>query len=220
MNRWKAFVTHLLCSFVIVGGIAAAALLLWFPHGLYRVAGLDRLLLIMLALDLTAGPLLTLVIFKAGKRGLKFDLTVIALCQLAFLGYGLHTLWGSRPVFLVGNGLRFNLMFASDLEPEQLAKAPKPEWRRLSWTGPQLVGAQAPRDKAGHDEAMDYFFSAGVDLERLPRYYVPYEQVAPQMLAKAQVGADGVRHVPIVSRMALATMELDAQGRPKRVVVP
>lgn len=218
MSRWRAFGTHLLLSFLIVGGIALAAVLLWFPHGLYKLAGLDRLLLIMLCLDLTAGPLLTLVIYKAGKPGLRFDLTFIALCQMAFLGYGLHTLWGARPVFLVGNGLRFNLVLASDLEPEQLAKASRPEWRRLSWTGPQLVGAQAPADSAEREKLLDLALSAGVDLDRLPHYYTPYEQVKGRMVESAQVGADGIRRVPIVSRFAVADMQLDATGRPQQVV--
>ena len=63
MNRWKASGTHFCLSILVIGGIAATAFSLWYPHGLYRVAGLDRLLLVMLGIDLTAGPLLTLIIY-------------------------------------------------------------------------------------------------------------------------------------------------------------
>jgi len=40
----------------------------------------------------------TLIIFKAGKKGLVFDLWVIAILQASFLAYGVFTLAESRPV--------------------------------------------------------------------------------------------------------------------------
>lgn len=212
MSRWRASGMHLLLSFMIIGGIALSALMVWYPHGLYKIAGQDRLLLIMLGIDLVAGPLLTLVIYRQGKRGLKLDLAIIALCQLAFMGYGLHTLWASRPVFLVANGLRFNLVFANELEAEQLALAPRPQWRRLSWAGPQVVGVQAPADEATRQALLLAFMATGVDLDKLPRYYVDYTRVAPTMVRQAQVTGDpAYRQVPVVSRYDQAWMWIDAR---------
>ena len=37
------------------------------------------------------GPLLTLIVFRAGKPGMKFDLAVIGLVQVAALAYGTAT---------------------------------------------------------------------------------------------------------------------------------
>lgn len=218
MSRWKASGLHLLASFLIVGGIGITSFLMWFPYGLYRLAGLDRLLLIMFALDLTAGPLLTLVIYKAGKKGLRFDLTVIALCQLAFLSYGLHALWQSRPVFLVASDVRFNLVFANEIDAEQLKLAPRPEWRRLSWTGPQLVGVKAPSNEEQRQTLLLAYISSGVDLDRLPRYYVPYKDVSHELIENAATEGSSPPRVPIVSRHANAFMELDARTAPAKVV--
>jgi hypothetical protein len=55
-------------------------------------AGAEGLLLLMAGIDIVVGPLLTLIVFKAGKKGLKFDLALIALAQAAFLAYGVWTI--------------------------------------------------------------------------------------------------------------------------------
>lgn len=48
-----------------------------------------------------------------------------------------------------------------------------------------LVGAKLPVDAK---ERSDLLFSglAGVDLENLPQYYLPYEQVAAELLSRAK----------------------------------
>ncbi|WP_202840047.1 hypothetical protein [Luteimonas saliphila] len=238
MNRWKASGSHLLLSILVIGGIALSAFLLWYPHALYRVAGLDRILLVMLGIDLTAGPLLTLILYRKGKWGLKFDLTVIAICQLAFLAYGLHTLWAARPVFLVGTPDTFTLVFASEISDDDLAQGTRPEWRRLSWTGPVLVGTRMPDDPEQRRLIIDEFMAGGAGVERSPKYYLDFAEVAPEMLRKAarpdagaglpitdrrDVGAtpDDLRLVPIVSRRDEGRMLVDAtSGRPVRTITP
>jgi hypothetical protein len=236
MTRWKASATHLALSIVVIGGIALSAFLLWYPLGLYRVAGLDRILLVMLGIDLTAGPLLTLILYRPGKPGLKFDLAMVALAQLAFLSYGLHTLWQGRPVFLVGTPDTFTLVFASEVDPADLARAPKPEWRRLSWTGPQLVGTRMPDDPAQRREVMEAFMAGGAGIERDPAHYLDYAAIAPQLLqsshalaaddavSAADLRATGrarqaLRWLPIVSRRGSGTMLVDAaDGTPLRTL--
>lgn len=184
MNRWKAAAVHLLLSLLLIGGIALLALHSWFPYQLYRVAAPDRLLYLMWGIDLVAGPLLTLIVYKVGKPSLRFDLTVIALLQLAFLGYGLHTLWGSRPVFLVGLPNRMSLVFANEVDEGGLAKAP-PAWRQLSWSGPRLVGAAPPKSDDERQNLLFATLSSGIDMDKMPERYVDYAQVAPTLLAAA-----------------------------------
>src|SRR5690606_12180378 len=217
MTRWKASGSHLLLSIVVIGGIALSAFLLWYPHSLYRVAGLDRILLIMLGIDLTAGPLLTLILYRKGKWGLKFDLTVIVLCQLAFLTYGLHTLWAARPVLLVGTPETFTLVFASEIADVDLSPASRPGRRRLSWAAPVLVGTHMPQDPEQRRQVIDEFMAGGAGIERSPKHYIDFEQVAADMLRTAaqpvdaapESGAairtagsesDRLRAVPVVSR--------------------
>lgn len=195
MNRWKAFLLHLLLSLAVVGAIATFALLAWYPHGLYRITGVHRLLLVILAFTVAAGPLLTLIVYKPGKRGLAFDLKVIAIVQVAFLGYGLHVLWSSRPVFLVGSDVRFTLVTAGEIDPEELAQASRPEWRKLPWHGPHLVGVLPPQDMNERTRLLKVYLETGRDLEQLPSQYLPFENVAEAVITHA-VRLDGNGDTP------------------------
>jgi hypothetical protein len=55
---------------------------------LFDIAGGWEGLRIVIAVDLVLGPLLTLVVYKAGKSSLTFDLSCIAIFQIACLGGG------------------------------------------------------------------------------------------------------------------------------------
>lgn len=234
MNRWTAAATHLALSVLVIGGIALGAYLLWFPMGLYPLSGLDRLLVLMLTIDLAAGPLLTLVVYRPGKRGLKLDLAIIGICQIALLGYGLHALSQARPVFLLGLPDRFTLVFANDLRADALAAAARPEWRHLSWTGPRLVGTRMPEDRERRNAVMQDLMDGGPGLEFSPRWYLPYREVAADILARSEpveaVPGDGraatgpdasLRRHPVYSRFGHGWMLIDATtGAPLRVVEP
>ncbi|MEO7743376.1 MAG: creatininase family protein [Usitatibacter sp.] len=89
---------------------------LWFPQPLFRGAGGRDLFLVLALVDVTIGPLITLVIFKPGKPGLKFDLATIAVLQLAALSYGTHVLFEARPVWVVFLKDRFDLIRANQIE--------------------------------------------------------------------------------------------------------
>jgi hypothetical protein len=216
MTRWKAAGTHLALSILVIGSIALSAFLLWYPHNLYKVSGLDRILLVMLGIDLTAGPLLTLILYKPGKWGLKFDLTAIAIAQLAFLGYGLHTLWDGRPVFLVGTPETFTVVFASEIDPADVVEASRPEWRTLSWTGPQLVGARMPNDPDARRKVIDEFMAGGAGIERSPKYYMAFDRIASDILKNSRPidakqstdpkGLADLRLFPIASRRGEGNM--------------
>ena len=185
MSRWKAALIHFGIS-ALVAAIATALLLgVWYPPPYFSAAGAKRLLLLVVGVDVVLGPLLTLIVFKSGKRGLKFDLAAIGLVQVLALAYGFHVMLQSRPVFMVASVDRFVLVAANQLDPADLAAASQPQWRRLSWGGPVLVATQRPDDA---DERNDLLFSAleGKDIEKFPRYYVEYEAAASGLLQRAQ----------------------------------
>lgn len=229
MTRWKASGTHLCLSIVVIGGIAAFAFTTWYPDGLWRVAGLDRLLLVMLGIDLTAGPLLTLLLYRQGKWGMKFDLVTIAVLQLAFLGYGLHTLWLARPVFLVATSGQYTVVFASEISEQDLALGPTPELRRLSLTGPRVVGTRMPTDPAKRAQVMAELMAGGAGIERSPKHYLPLAEIAPELLRTAHevhgdkqiedaairatdLPSEQLRWVPIVSVRSEGVVLLDARS--------
>ena len=185
MSRWKAAGIHLLLSIAIVGTIVLFMLLAWYPWPLFKAAGGSQLIFILAAVDITIGPLITAIIFKVGKKSLKFDLTVIAVLQFAALGYGIHTVYLARPVYLVFTSDRFDLVMAKDLDPKDLAVVTRAEFQHLPLGRPRFVGVQPPQDAATHNSLLNSALQ-GKDIQMYPQYYVDYSTMTTQALARAQ----------------------------------
>lgn len=185
MSRWKAATIHLSISITI--GVAAALLIfgLWYPPPYSQATGAPELVMLLLGVDLVLGPLLTLAVFKAGKKGMAFDLCVIGMLQACALVYGLSVVARARPVYVVAAVDRFVLVTANSLDREDLAKANHPKFRSMPWTGPHVVGAEVPTDAEAHNKLIFSGFG-GKDIEQLPQFYVEYAQVAPALLQRAK----------------------------------
>jgi hypothetical protein len=183
-TRWQAAGTHFLIS-LFIGALALGVILgMWFPGALFAAAGGLGLLYLLIGVDVVLGPLLTLLVFKSGKPGMKFDLAVIGAVQLAALVYGFSVVAQARPAFVVFVLDRFEMVAAVELEPEELAAAKREEFRSVPWTGPMLVAADMPADNAERQKLVE-LAQAGIDLQHFPKYYVPYAERAQQVLAKA-----------------------------------
>ena len=186
MSRWKAALIHLGISATIAAIVSALLVGVWYPPPYFHAGGADGLLALVVGVDVTLGPLVTLIIFKHGKPGLKFDLAFIAVVQAIALAYGFSVIVETRPVFLVAAVDRFVLVDANQIAPKDLKQASRPEWRRLSWTGPVLVGTELPRDPHEHNALLFSALSTGKDVQDFPKYYVPYANAAPALLQRAQ----------------------------------
>ncbi len=101
MSRWQAGGIHFGISVVVFLLLLAIILLVWYPGILFSVDGGWIGLRIVMGVDLVLGPLLTLIVFKAGKPSLKFDLTCIATFQAVCLAGGMWVVYQERPVALV-----------------------------------------------------------------------------------------------------------------------
>ncbi|MCG8415346.1 MAG: hypothetical protein MI746_14100 [Pseudomonadales bacterium] len=101
MSRWQAFGIHLSISAVILLLLLAVIMFVWFPGILFSVDGGWAGLRIVIGVDMVLGPLMTLVVYKAGKPGLKFDLTAIALFQFTCMAAGMWIVYNERPLALV-----------------------------------------------------------------------------------------------------------------------
>ena len=184
ISRYQAAAIHLSISATIATLVFLPIYFLWYPGDLFRLAGGRDLLLLVLGVDVTAGPLMTLLVFVQGKKGMVFDLWVIALLQASFLSYGVFTLAESRPVYLAFVKDRFELVRANQIPESVLGQAHMDRYRDLSWLGPRLVGVQFPADA---DERFKLMISgmAGVDIQAYPQYHVPYDAVRKDVVAKA-----------------------------------
>lgn len=211
MNRWKASAIHLSLSILVLCMIAAALVWRWYPPGLFHMAQADKLLVLIGGVDVVLGPLLTLIVYKQGKKSLRFDLAVITLMQVGALCFGLHTAWQSRPVYLVGAVDRFNLMFANEIALDELRRA-APEYRGLPVFGPRLVGVIVPEDPVQKEKALLKAL-AGKDLPANPARYVPYASVTATLVARATPSSRLLAKLPATDREILEDA-IEATGNP------
>jgi len=117
MSRFKAFAIHLAISLVIFFILLYFILVQWYPQPLFATDGGWRVIRIIVGVDLILGPLLTLIVFKSGKPGLKFDLSVIALVQFTALSWGVWTSYNERPAAVI-----YTLDFFTPVTSYQLAE--------------------------------------------------------------------------------------------------
>jgi len=183
MSRWKASLIHLSLSATIAASVIAMMLLLWYRPPFFSALGGYHVLLILLGVDVTIGPLITLIIFdlKKTRRALLFDFSVIAFLQITALAYGMSVVFEGRPVFIVFSRDSFDLVTANMLNDADLAKT-KPEFQSLPKTGPIYVYSEMPSNIAERNEVVLSGLS-GKDLPQFPQYYQPY---AEHMLTVAQ----------------------------------
>lgn len=182
-NRWQAAATHLGLSALIASAVFALIFLVWFPHGLFQAAGGRNLFLLLSGVDVTLGPLLTLIVFDTSKKALKFDLAIIGTVQLAAFCYGFWVLMQARPAFITYVQDRFELVRANDIAPQDYAKASDPRFGHAPYIGPVVAGSALPKDPAEQLRLGTSVMQGGPDVQDLPRYYVPYSQVRTQVLA-------------------------------------
>jgi hypothetical protein len=200
MSRWKAAGLHLLISLVIAAITGSIIYFVWYPPPYFQIAGGSKLMLLIMGVDVVVGPFLTLAVFKSGKKGLRFDLTVIALLQVISFCYGASVIARARPVFVVGEIDRFVIVAANELDDGDLAQGSRDEFRTRSWTGPRLVGAKLP-DKGRQSIALAMSALAGKDINRMPKYYVPYSEVAQSLLARSHALADAMDKTPAANAL-------------------
>ena len=97
-KRLKFFLNHLLLSFLAALLVVGLVFFIWYPLPLAQAAGVMHIFLMMLAIDVIVGPILGLLVYKEGKKTLKFDLSVIIVIQIAALCYGVFSIEQGRPV--------------------------------------------------------------------------------------------------------------------------
>jgi hypothetical protein len=172
MSRYRAALIHLLISAVLVGNVIGLVIWVWYPEPSFEAVGTISIIGLLVGVDLVMGPLLTLIVFKHGKPGLMFDLSVIALMQIVALIYGSYTLYEEKPNYLVFAIDR--LEFVSKKQVDQSA-IQYDELRNKHFAELIQVFARSPEDP---DEFQRYFdsvvFDGKPDLESRAEYWEPW----------------------------------------------
>ncbi len=125
-GKGRAFAIHLALSSVAVGVLAILMLRVWYPPPFFMFDGGWQVLRIVLAVDVVAGPLLTLVVFNRAKPELRRDLIIIGILQIAAFAYGAWVMHAYRPAFMVYVDATFHSV----------------NWQEIRQATPQLDGVR------------------------------------------------------------------------------
>lgn len=183
--RLKAFLLHLTASALIALLALMLVFRLWYPAPLHEALDVTHIFLLLLLVDTVLGPLLTLLVYRVGKNALVMDLAIIAALQMGALGYGLWTVSEGRPVWIVYNTDRFDVVTKVDIDIRQLSKAPA-EYLNASWTGPRWVGTATPDDIEQRNSILFEATLGGSDIAQRPNLYRPLAEMAAAIQQRAQ----------------------------------
>ena len=233
-ERLRASAIHLTISLAIASLAALLVFGLWYPYPYREISGGRELFLLVIAVDVVMGPLITLIIFNRSKshRHLVMDFSAVALLQLAALSYGLFTVFIARPVHLVFEFHRMAVVHAVDVGPEQLSQAPA-GLRKLPLTGPTLLSL---RDFKSADEQVTSMLQAtqGLAQAAQPELWQTYEAgradilkearpvaqlksrfpnqsaLIDRVVSKSGLGADKLGYLPMLGRKHAWTVLIDS----------
>lgn len=242
VSRWRFalrwFSTHLLLSLVVAALSAGLVFGMWYPDPWRQMLGVGAIFAIVIAVDVVCGPLLTLVLANPQKsrRELWLDLSVVALIQLAALGYGLWSVFSARPVVLAFEVDRLVVVTANELLEKEMKDAP-PELRHLPFAGVRQIAVRGPRSPQEHLQSIEASLQ-GISPAMRPGWWRPFEEALPELNQRAMPLADllakrpeakallhsavertglpvnGLRYLPLTSRKAFDWVALiDVSGQ-------
>ena len=185
LNRYSAFGIHLLVSATVVGLSAILVFLFWYPNLLAYVSGVYNVFLMLLLIDVVLGPLITLIVFNTAKKELRRDLAIVGCVQIAALVYGLHIFFSVRPVFIVFNSDRFDVVYANELSAEKLKQAAS-GFQSLPLWGPEVIAARLPNEKEAANAIVISAVAGGEDVQQMPQYYFSYDALRQDVIKVAR----------------------------------
>jgi hypothetical protein len=185
MNSRKTFfLIHLSISFLIALLVIGLVFFIWYPSPLATAVGVTHIFLMLLVIHVILGPLLCLLVYKEGKKSLKFDLSVIILIQIAALCYGMFSIEQGRPAWLVYNVDRFELVKKNELVDTNIQQA-QPQFQKPSWFKPQYVATEFAKDTQQRNNEMFAEVFSGISIAQRPERYVELTQAKTQIQQRA-----------------------------------
>ena len=181
MRRFRAAAIHLVICLMAGGLLLALFWKVWYPAPLFTAVGGTEIFLMLLAIDVVLGPLLTFIVFKDDIRRLKFDLAVVGTIQVCAMVYGAYTLFEGRPAYIAALGKRFDVVSAAEVAPQELAAA----GQSLPLWGPRWVGVKTADDKQERERVL-FTALAGADYGHFPQHHVPLEAMHDELLHNAK----------------------------------
>ena len=182
-KRLKFFLSHLLLSFLIAS-VVVGLVIIWYPYPLANAVGVTNIFFMLLVIDVIVGPVLGLLVYKEGKKTLKFDLSVIIIIQIAALCYGVFSIEQGRPAWLVFHTDRFELVRKNDLILENIDHA-LPQFQHVSWSKPKFVALKISKNNKQYQEDIFAEVLVGISLSQRPERYVKLTEAKAKIQQRA-----------------------------------
>ena len=239
MNIWcfklRAFSVHLLLSMAIAAIAAWLVFGFWYPYPYREISGGRELFALIVGVDVALGPLITFIVFNPKKSNIEkaLDFGAIGVLQLGALLYGLWSVDQARPVHMVFEYARFQVVHKVDIPQESLKKAPQ-ELQKMRWTqGPTYLSLR--RLQLSEEIEMTLAALGGVPLAARPELWQPYDAARIEVLRESRpivslrgslaphaalidaavketgLAAEQVRYLPLISRGKAWTVMVDAR---------
>lgn len=164
--------------------IASVIVFAWYPYPFWEFGKSGKFALSLILAAGIAGPALTWVVFKKGKRGLVFDLWVISIVQLAAITWGTLSLHQNRPFWMVYTVDRFEMLSMRDIDPGWITD---PRFLNKPFVGPLPLFANMPVDTVSYQKLLrEIMFEGKPDLQFRPEFWSLYSERKAIALAKSR----------------------------------
>jgi hypothetical protein len=183
--RLRACGLHLLASATVLTLVLGTLYLGWYRWPGWYLAGVSGVVVVLIGVDLTLGPLMTLVVARSTKprRELTRDIGIIVAVQLCALLYGTVSLWSGRPLYYAFSVNELQLVQSYDINAGERAAARRlhaallPHWYSL----PRWIWAPLPTDPKESQRIVMSTLQGGDDVISMPRYYRSWQQGLAQL---------------------------------------
>ena len=184
-KRLKFFLNHLSISIIIALLVMGLVFFVWYPLPLAKAVGVIPIFLMMIVINVIIAPLLSLIVYKEGKKTLKADLSIIVILQILALGYGVYSIEGGRPVWVAYNVDRFELVRKNEVITDHIEQA-LPQFQDTPWFKPQYVAVKFATDVNQRNDDMFSEVFGGISIAQKPERYVNINQAKSQLQQRAK----------------------------------
>ena len=184
-KHFQFFFSHLFISLIIALLAMVLVLCIWSPLPLAKAVGVIPIFLMMIVINVIIAPLLSLIVYKEGKKTLKADLSIIVILQILALGYGVYSIEGGRPVWVAYNVDRFELVRKNEMITDHIEQA-LPQFQDTPWFKPQYVAVKFATDVNQRNDDMFSEVFGGISIAQKPERYVNINQAKSQLQQRAK----------------------------------
>jgi hypothetical protein len=201
VSRKQAFLVHLAASACIFFIVSYLIVFHWYPGFYFFLDGGVRGIGTIFFVDVVLGPGMTLLVFKPGKKTLKFDMTVILLLQCFALAWGIKSVYTERPataVFYWGKISCISVNDAGEINMDAINSGPSGMQRLSFLQRPDSLDDRFnfTREAFNHQSSEIYYYGSRIvpldrsNVARLDKYSLNIEDLRKNNAADAEaVGA-------------------------------